>query len=393
MARTTSKATQSGSTSTSTAIVFSVWDGDWTLLEEYGTEGGAALETYLQGYHGLVRTFVNVVYYYQDSLGSTSHIANASGQLLESYRYDLYGAPQYFAADGTPLPNGSGFGVRDLFAGQRWMPELGLYDDRNRFMSPDLGRFLQPDPIGFKGDGSNLYRYCGNDWANRTDPMGLQAAAGDNLQEMKDSEDQQGENGTQDDRRSGVSEALARSEAAKSEGAIAVSARENQSVSFNVSSEIRRPDPQAGLKTSQTVTVNQNGTWSETRYTGGTTNVGPNIKIPGYYRYYANVTPVKGNPSAYNVTMKGYSFSKPLVAGAATALGVAAPALLSIHYSFHGVANFSTHRASLSGWHSSYPSFSAGISGHQIFDRFQSRPPLVGLLPGAEVEDHGESGF
>jgi uncharacterized protein RhaS with RHS repeats len=52
------------------------------------------------------------------------------------------------------------------------MPELGLYDNRNRFMSPDLGRFLQPDPIGFKGDASNLYRYCGNDWANRTDPMG-----------------------------------------------------------------------------------------------------------------------------------------------------------------------------------------------------------------------------
>src|SRR5713226_8455195 len=40
-------------------------------------------------------------------------------------------------------------------------------------MSPDLGRFLQPDPIGFKGDSSNLYRYCGNDWANKTDPLGL----------------------------------------------------------------------------------------------------------------------------------------------------------------------------------------------------------------------------
>lgn len=36
-----------------------------------------------------------------------------------------------------------------------------------------MGRFLQPDPIGFKGDASNLYRYCGNDWANKTDPMGL----------------------------------------------------------------------------------------------------------------------------------------------------------------------------------------------------------------------------
>ena len=42
-------------------------------------------------------------------------------------------------------------------------------------MSPDLGRFLQPDPIGFKGDASNLYRYCENDWANKTDPMGLES--------------------------------------------------------------------------------------------------------------------------------------------------------------------------------------------------------------------------
>jgi len=172
--------------------VFSVWDGDWALLEEYGTEN-TLLESYVQGLHGLVKTVISNIYYYQDSLGSTSHIADASGQLLESYRYDLYGAPKYFAADGTPLPNGSGYGVRDLFAGQRWMPELGLYDDRNRFMSPDLGRFLQPDPIGFKGDGSNLYRYCGNDWANRTDPMGLGPNITDN--EAGTMEDYQGING------------------------------------------------------------------------------------------------------------------------------------------------------------------------------------------------------
>jgi RHS repeat-associated protein len=41
-------------------------------------------------------------------------------------------------------------------------PELGLYDLRNRFYSPDIGRFLQPDPIGFRGDRTNLYRYCRN---------------------------------------------------------------------------------------------------------------------------------------------------------------------------------------------------------------------------------------
>src|ERR1051326_7573184 len=74
---------------------------------------------------------------------------------------------------GTQQLNSSTYGVKDLFTGKRWLSNIGLYDDRNRFMSPDLGRFLQPDPIGFKGDASNLYRYCGNDWANKTDPTGL----------------------------------------------------------------------------------------------------------------------------------------------------------------------------------------------------------------------------
>jgi uncharacterized protein RhaS with RHS repeats len=76
-----------------------------------------------------------------------------------------------------------------------------LYDDRNRFMSPALGRFIQPDPIGFKGDASNLYRYCGNDWANKTDPTGLGTypASGDvNLVDPKEmralrSEDSRGD--------------------------------------------------------------------------------------------------------------------------------------------------------------------------------------------------------
>jgi RHS repeat-associated protein len=149
----------------------SVWDGDWAILEEYDASGNL-VEGYVQGYHGLVKTMVSNVYYYQDELGSTSHVANAAGELVEYYKYDLYGKPQYFNAQGVQLI-ASAYNVRDLHGGARYVAEVGLYDDRNRFMSPDLGRFLQPDPIGFKGDASNLYRYVGNDWANRTDPMGL----------------------------------------------------------------------------------------------------------------------------------------------------------------------------------------------------------------------------
>jgi hypothetical protein len=48
----------------SQTIIYSVWDGDWAILEEY-TTGNVLVEKYLQGYHGLVKTFQTVAYYYQ----------------------------------------------------------------------------------------------------------------------------------------------------------------------------------------------------------------------------------------------------------------------------------------------------------------------------------------
>jgi hypothetical protein len=66
-------------------IRFSVWDG-WELIEEYGSVRAAA---YLQGATGAIKSLMNNVYYYQDKLSCTTYIANASGALLESYRYDL----------------------------------------------------------------------------------------------------------------------------------------------------------------------------------------------------------------------------------------------------------------------------------------------------------------
>jgi RHS repeat-associated protein len=166
-----------------TTITFSVWD-DWELVEEY-TNGNIRTAAYVQGAHGPIKSLLDNKYYYQDSLGSTSHIASSTGSLLEYYKYDLNGKPTYWDANGNPLPNGSNHNIRDLFAGERWIPEIGLYDDRNRFYDPALGRFLQPDPIGFKGDASNLYRYCGNDWANKADPMGLDIPGWDHGQVIK----------------------------------------------------------------------------------------------------------------------------------------------------------------------------------------------------------------
>jgi RHS repeat-associated protein len=145
------------------AIRFNSWDG-WDLLEEYSSSLNVAT-AYLQGSTGVIKSWsaANTLYYYQDKLGSTTHVANALGQLVESFHYGLAGTPT----------ETSTHGVIDLYAGERWIPELALYDLRNRFMSPELGRFLQADPIGFQGDASNLYRYCGNDPVDRSDPSGL----------------------------------------------------------------------------------------------------------------------------------------------------------------------------------------------------------------------------
>jgi YD repeat-containing protein len=81
-------------------IRFSVWD-NWELLEEYAG-GMQRTEGYLQGATGVIKTLVTNRYYYQDKLGSTTHIADNSGNLLESYKYDLYGTPSYFNSTARP---------------------------------------------------------------------------------------------------------------------------------------------------------------------------------------------------------------------------------------------------------------------------------------------------
>jgi len=58
------------------------------------------------------------------------------------------------------------------FAGARRDPKTGLYYMRNRYYSPELGRFVSRDPIGFLG-GGNMYGYVGNNPSRTRDPLGL----------------------------------------------------------------------------------------------------------------------------------------------------------------------------------------------------------------------------
>jgi RHS repeat-associated protein len=147
--------------------VYNAYDG-WNLIAEYAPGSTSPSTAYL----GSIKNLTANRYYYQDASGSTSHLADNTGHLLEWYRYDLQGTPIFYNASNQQI-SGTSYGVRHLFTGQQWYSELGVYDLRNRFYSADIGRFVQADPIRFDGDSTNLYRYGGNNPTNRTDPNGL----------------------------------------------------------------------------------------------------------------------------------------------------------------------------------------------------------------------------
>ncbi|MEY2506450.1 MAG: hypothetical protein QOH01_779 [Verrucomicrobiota bacterium] len=150
-------------------MTFNVWDG-WNLIEERGL-GNGLRNAYLYGREGILENLTTERFYYQDATGNTSHLSDRYGNLLESYRYTAFGQPSFYDGSGTAL-TASNYDSRHLFQGELWTPQTGLNDHRNRQALPSMGVFLQPDPIGFKGDPANLYRYCRNNSVNARDPMG-----------------------------------------------------------------------------------------------------------------------------------------------------------------------------------------------------------------------------
>jgi len=99
-------------------------------------------------------------YLHQEKLGSVVATTDDTGAVVASFAYDPFG--QCAAMSGTSIG----------YTGQRFDPETGLYYYKNRHYKPAIGRFLQPDPLGYE-DGLNLYQYAYNSPLNFRDPLGL----------------------------------------------------------------------------------------------------------------------------------------------------------------------------------------------------------------------------
>jgi len=160
----------------------------WNLLQE-GSNAWGPSRVYVHGNRvdeivWSYNTFTGEqAFHHYDARGHCTLLTDSGGNILEQYEYDAFGWPYFYDASGNvigaydPVQNlwegYSLFGNRFLFTGREWLPDLKLYDYRNRFYQPELGRFLQPDPKEFLAGDYNLYRYCHNDPINLSDPTGL----------------------------------------------------------------------------------------------------------------------------------------------------------------------------------------------------------------------------
>jgi RHS repeat-associated protein len=109
-------------------------------------------------------------YYHFGPSGETKQLTDGSGNVTDTYSYTAYGVQTSFSGTTeNPFRYGGSVGYySDASTGN-----TGIILCTNRWYSPEMGRWLTRDPIGYAG-GENLYEYCAGDPIGLIDPSGLQ---------------------------------------------------------------------------------------------------------------------------------------------------------------------------------------------------------------------------
>jgi RHS repeat-associated protein len=154
-------------------------------------DGSGTITAYYVYGHGLLSKITpsgQAYYYHYDGLGSTIAITDLSGAIKNKYAYDTYGKVLNQVED-PQVPNPF-----------KYIGEYGVMDDGNgllymraRYYDPEVGRFINKDPIGFGGGDLNLYAYAGNNPVNFVDPVGLRCACSQSTGQMTCVNDQTGQ--------------------------------------------------------------------------------------------------------------------------------------------------------------------------------------------------------
>lgn len=151
-----------------TAIQY-VYDEDSHLLGEYDKDGNTLVEYIWLGDKPVVVLFGNGTdisrfdYIVTDAQNTPHRLVYRGTASTLDWSWDS-------TAFGEGNPTGSiTFNLR--FPGQYYDVDSGQFYNHNRYYNPELGRYMEPDPIGLEG-GLNPYSYCYNNPIMYVDPSG-----------------------------------------------------------------------------------------------------------------------------------------------------------------------------------------------------------------------------
>ena len=153
-----------------------MYDEAGHLLGEYGSTGIAAQETVYLADWPIATVRKNgagtaIAYYvWPDHLGTPRQVTDATSQKV-IWRWE--GGPfGTNAPNQDPQSTGTQFVYNLRFPGQYWDNEISRMSNGFRDYDPNLGRYIESDPIGLKG-GISTYAYVNGNPVRSIDPAGL----------------------------------------------------------------------------------------------------------------------------------------------------------------------------------------------------------------------------